>query len=41
MDKLDLFWRRNKDWYHVTDSFNFVINKDAPLEAQKSYTNYR
>ena len=40
MVKLDLFWRSNEDWYHITDSNNIVINDDAPLEAKESYFKY-
>ena len=40
MTKLDYFWMTNEDWYHITDTCDFVLNDDAPEEAKKSYQNY-
>lgn len=40
MRKLDFFWRSNKEWYHITEDGHFVINADAPKEAQESYKHY-
>ena len=40
MTKLDFYWRSNKDWYHMTETCEFIVNDDAPEEAKKSYQNY-
>lgn len=40
MTKLDYYWQSNDDWYHMTETCEFVINDDAPEEAKKSYQNY-
>lgn len=40
MRKFDYFWQSNKDWYHMNDNYIFVVNDDAPPEAQKSYKHY-
>ena len=40
MRKLDYFWRSNENWYHLNSNGVFVLNDDAPEEAQKSYEHY-
>ena len=40
MTKLDFYWQSKKEWYHLTESGDFVVNDDAPTEAKKSYENY-
>lgn len=40
MRKLDYYWRSNKNWYHMDENDDFVINEDAPPEAQESYKHY-
>ena len=40
MKKLDFFWKTNKNWYHLTDDLDFVLNDDAPPEARESYKHY-
>ena len=40
MTKLDFYWQSNKDWYHITETCDFVVNDNAPEEAKKSYQNY-
>ena len=39
MRKFDLFWRSNKDWYHIENG-KFVVNQNATKEAQESYKHY-
>ena len=40
MTKLDFYWQSNKEWYHLTENCDFVVNDDAPEEAKQSYQNY-
>lgn len=39
MRKMDLFWKSKKEWCHIKNS-RFVINDNAPPEAQESYKHY-
>ena len=40
MTKLDFYWKSKKEWYHLTENGDFVVNDNAPEEAKKSYQNY-
>ncbi len=40
MRKLDYDWMANKNWFHLDESGEFVVNDDAPEEAKKSYAHY-
>lgn len=40
MRKYDYYWQSNENWYHMTENYEFVVNEDAPPEAQKSYQHY-
>ncbi len=40
MRKLDYYWMSNENWFHQQDNGAFVVNHDAPPEAQESYKNY-
>lgn len=40
MTKLDYYWASNKEWYHLNENMQFVVNDDAPDEAKRSYQNY-
>jgi len=39
MTKLDYYWASRDEWIHW-DGKKFVLNDDAPEEAQKSYEHY-
>ena len=43
MRALDFYWKTNKDWYHIEENgelVRFVVNEDAPPDAQESYKHY-
>ena len=43
MRALDFYWKTNKDWYHIEEDgelVRFVINENAPTDAQESYKHY-
>ena len=37
MRKLDYDWMADKSWFHLDETGEFVVNDDAPEEAQRSY----
>ena len=37
--KLELYWRSNPEWWHIEGSKQ-ILNKNAPIEAKKSYQIY-
>lgn len=39
MQKLDIYWKTNKDWYFY-DGLVPKIKDDAPEEAKESYQHY-
>lgn len=40
MRKLDFHWMDNENWFHQIENGSFVVNDDAPPEAQDSYKRY-
>ena len=40
MRKFDFHWMDNEDWFHQIENGSFVVNDDAPPEAQESYKRY-
>ena len=42
VNKEILFWRTNKEWYHINEELDrFEINEDAPEEAKKSFYKWK
>lgn len=40
MKAVDLYWKKNREWYYYDDNLVPRIREDAPEEAKKSYENY-
>ncbi len=40
MRKLDYRWMDKEEWYHLNENCVFVLNDDAPPEAQESYKHF-
>ena len=40
MRKFDYYWMSKNEWYHQKDNGVFIVNDNAPPEAQKSYKHY-
>ena len=40
MTKLNLYWKSKREWYHLTENGDFVVNDDAPKKAKDSYKEY-
>lgn len=40
MRKFDYHWMDDENWFHQLKNGVFVVNDDAPPEAQKSYKHY-
>lgn len=40
MKKLDLYWKSKKEWRILQDNGTYIVNPDAPKEAQDSYKHY-
>lgn len=40
MRKFDYHWMDDENWFHQLENGVFVVNDDAPPEAQESYKHY-
>ena len=40
MRVMDLYWKKNKEWYYYDDNLMPRIKENAPKEAKESYKRY-